>query len=200
MKYFKKFENKIFSNLPLNLQGIVRTPQFKEWFGDWENDPENSSKVVDENGEPLVVYHTTHNKKFDEFRKSFDHIIDNKFKQVYKGVDIPDDEWEDFKYKKENEDGVSEYSEFWFSTKKWGDSGYVLPCFLNIRNIAIGEDGDEGGQGIYYEYVRSGQDGLKIPNGQNTGGDFYVTTSPESIKLADGSNIAFNKNSKKITE
>ena len=35
----------------------VRTKAFKQWFGDWENDPENSSKVVDENGEPKVVYH-----------------------------------------------------------------------------------------------------------------------------------------------
>jgi len=34
----------------------VRTKAFKEWFGDWENDPANASKVVDENGEPLVVY------------------------------------------------------------------------------------------------------------------------------------------------
>jgi hypothetical protein len=34
----------------------VRTPEFKKWFGDWENDPENASKVVDENGEPLVTY------------------------------------------------------------------------------------------------------------------------------------------------
>ena len=37
----------------------VRTEAFKEWFGDWENDPENSSKVVDENGEPKVVFHGT---------------------------------------------------------------------------------------------------------------------------------------------
>ena len=37
----------------------VRTKAFKEWFGDWENDPENASKVIDENGEPLVVYHGT---------------------------------------------------------------------------------------------------------------------------------------------
>ena len=37
----------------------VRTKTFKEWFGDWENDPTNASKVVDENGEPLVVYHGT---------------------------------------------------------------------------------------------------------------------------------------------
>ncbi len=36
---------------------IVRTPAFKRWFGDWQNDPENASKVVDENGEPMVMYH-----------------------------------------------------------------------------------------------------------------------------------------------
>lgn len=36
----------------------VRTPAFKAWFGDWENDPNNASKVVNpETGEPLVVYH-----------------------------------------------------------------------------------------------------------------------------------------------
>ena len=35
----------------------VRTKAFKDWFGDWQNDPKNASKVVDENGEPLVVYH-----------------------------------------------------------------------------------------------------------------------------------------------
>ena len=34
----------------------VRTPSFKKWFGDWENDPQNASKVIDENGEPLPVY------------------------------------------------------------------------------------------------------------------------------------------------
>ncbi|WP_038173861.1 hypothetical protein, partial [Treponema pedis] len=33
----------------------VRTDSFKKWFGDWESDSEN--KVLDDNGEPLVVYH-----------------------------------------------------------------------------------------------------------------------------------------------
>ncbi len=47
-------------------QALIRTPAFKKWFGDWENDPENSSKVVDKNGEPLVVYHTT-DKDFYKF-------------------------------------------------------------------------------------------------------------------------------------
>jgi hypothetical protein len=48
------------SNLTPEQWKLVRTPQFKAWFGDWENDPENASKVVDENGEPLVVYHGTY--------------------------------------------------------------------------------------------------------------------------------------------
>ena len=38
----------------------VRTPSFKAWFGDWQNDPENASKVVNpQTGEPQVVYHST---------------------------------------------------------------------------------------------------------------------------------------------
>lgn len=44
----------------------VRTDSFKKWFGDWENAPEEASKVVDKNGEPLAVSHSTHNV-FDEF-------------------------------------------------------------------------------------------------------------------------------------
>lgn len=47
------------SNLTERQYAQVRTKAFKDWFGDWQNDPENASKVVDENGEPLVVYHGT---------------------------------------------------------------------------------------------------------------------------------------------
>ena len=45
------------SNLTERQYAQVRTKAFKDWFGDWENNSENASKVVDENGEPLVVYH-----------------------------------------------------------------------------------------------------------------------------------------------
>jgi len=47
------------TNLTAEQWHTVRTPEFKVWFGDWENDPENASKVLDENSEPLVVYHGT---------------------------------------------------------------------------------------------------------------------------------------------
>jgi len=56
------------SNLTHEQWHLVRTPEFKAWFGDWENSPEIASKVVDENGEPLVVYHGT-NQNFNEFKK-----------------------------------------------------------------------------------------------------------------------------------
>jgi hypothetical protein len=56
----------------------VRTPQFKEWFGDWEafakkqggvwnDDNGEVSKAVDKNGEPLVVYHGTDTGGFSSF-------------------------------------------------------------------------------------------------------------------------------------
>ena len=56
----------------------VRTPAFKDWFGDWEkfagmkggvwNDANKEvSKVVDDNGEPLVVYHGTDTGGFTRF-------------------------------------------------------------------------------------------------------------------------------------
>jgi len=56
------------SNLKEDLWIKVRTQSFKTWFGEWENDPENSSNVIDENGEPLVVYHGTFTE-FEEFKK-----------------------------------------------------------------------------------------------------------------------------------
>lgn len=55
------------SNLPERLYAQVRTKEFKDWFGDWQNDPENASKVVDENGEPRIVYHGSDQYGFDIF-------------------------------------------------------------------------------------------------------------------------------------
>lgn len=44
------------SNLPKEFYDYVRTDEFKSWFGDWENKSNNSSKIVDENGEPMIYY------------------------------------------------------------------------------------------------------------------------------------------------
>lgn len=58
---YMKAPNGSDTNLNERQWAQVRTKEFKNWFGDWENDPENASKVVDENGEPRVVYHGTNN-------------------------------------------------------------------------------------------------------------------------------------------
>lgn len=47
----------------------VRMKSFKDWFGDWENNPKEASKILDENGEPLVVYHGSgRQERFYEFK------------------------------------------------------------------------------------------------------------------------------------
>ena len=64
----------------------VRTPAFKAWFGDWENNPESASKVVDENGEPMVVFHgTTAKSKFTSFNAHSPNFFthDAEYAKVY---------------------------------------------------------------------------------------------------------------------
>ena len=48
----------------------VYSDEFFNWFGDWTaEEKDNVSKVVDENGEPLVAWHGTEDK-FEIFDKS----------------------------------------------------------------------------------------------------------------------------------
>ena len=61
-EHWMKAPNGEDTNLTEDQWLTVRTPAFKAWFGDWENDPKNASKVIDENGEPKVVYHGTKRK------------------------------------------------------------------------------------------------------------------------------------------
>ena len=48
------------TKLPQKLWIDVRTPNFKRFFGDWENHPETiHPKLLDENGEPRVFWHNS---------------------------------------------------------------------------------------------------------------------------------------------
>ena len=99
----------------------VRTTNFKNWFGDWENDPDNASKVVDENGEPLVVWHGR-SAEFNTFEKKegvrFIMGLEDKVKA------------EGFFFSPNK--GLAE--EFAYnSSRHRGGKANVIPCFLNIR-------------------------------------------------------------------
>ena len=50
----------------MNIMDATQSQQFKRWFGDWQNHPENASKVVNADGTPKVVYHGT-DKAFNVF-------------------------------------------------------------------------------------------------------------------------------------
>lgn len=64
------------STLSKEVAAKVHSPEFKAWFGDWEKDPQNASKVINpETGEPKethviprAVYHGR-SRKFDAFKE-----------------------------------------------------------------------------------------------------------------------------------
>ena len=43
----------------MKVSEATQSRQFKRWFGDWQNDPANASKVVNRDGTPKVLYHQT---------------------------------------------------------------------------------------------------------------------------------------------
>lgn len=83
---FMKAPNGKNSNLTERQWLQVRTKAFKNWFGDWENNPKEASKVVDENGEPLVVYHGQ-DSSFKEFHPNtptrFNRTKENNLKKKF---------------------------------------------------------------------------------------------------------------------
>lgn len=92
----------------------TETKQFKQFFGDWQNDPANASKVVDESGSPLVVYHGTNaNKDFNVFD-----TWGSNFGLVGQGS-----------YFTENRDIAEQYTK-----KGKGTNPRIYEAYLNIRN------------------------------------------------------------------
>ena len=94
------------SRLPYREWVTVRTPSFINWFGDWMNDPENASKVVDENGEPKIVYHGT----------MYDFSVFEAGQGAYYGAGL-------------YFAGHREFAENWTH-----GMGRVVAAFLNLRN------------------------------------------------------------------
>ncbi|HFC6347142.1 TPA: PLxRFG domain-containing protein [Neisseria lactamica] len=145
----------------------VRTPEFKAWFGDWENDPDNASKVVNpKTGEPLVVYHYTE-EQFDTFNL-------NKARQ---SSDIPA-----FFFTTDPEMGM-EYG------------SHEMQVFLNIRNpadkpvISSGKDGKALREGL----VQNGFDGTVVDDSYDGHLSIeYAALRPNQIKSATGNTGAFD--------
>nr|MCR5606112.1 hypothetical protein [Treponema sp.] len=155
------------SNLYENQWLQVRTPSFKKWFGDWENDPANASKVLDENGEPLVVYHGTDADFtiFDASKSRANMDIQGNF-----------------------------FSPWDIDAQGYGPN--VRAFYLNIRNPANSSQGysalntykgqNEAGIKARELLKSKGFDGVNNDNEE------YIAFEPNQIKSATDNNGAFN--------
>lgn len=166
----------------------IYTQEFKNWFGDWENDPENSSKIVDGQGYPLTVYHGT--------GSNFNQFLEEKIGEGAGGND-----WgEGFYFTKYN-DVASNYAE-----REENNSPNVIPVYLSIKNPVsieklIQENREIAGmlqdpypgddlRGILIDMGYDGiiyQDGLEI-----------IAFSAEQIKSAIGNSGNFKRDEKNI--
>lgn len=67
----------------LILKAKTYSNEFFNWFGDWTSDDKtNVSKAVDDNGEPMVTYHTV-SERFSPSFKKFDTHIEGRRTAIY---------------------------------------------------------------------------------------------------------------------
>ena len=165
------------SNLDLRQWAQVRTKAFKSWFGDWESDPAHASKVVDRNGEPMVVYHGTREGGFSEF--SNDHASKHSFSPVgaiWFSNDL---------------DRARSYSGTRSEVTAFGEDeecAGVYSCFLNVREMVISDfDGAdwEGTGHELYELRMEDEQGHFVDLVQNSEGFDYFKSAEEAEAEAE---------------
>ena len=155
----------------------TETPEFKRWFG--------NSKVVDENGDPLVVYHGT-TGAFDVFDTRRQPVNDDGYMGVgsYFIADRKDAEnYADMA--QDNAPGAPRVIEAYLSIK----NPYRLP------GDSRGTYGMTREQAIKWtdDLIARGYDGVV-----NTDGSEWVAFRPEQIKSAIGNSGAFDPNNPDI--
>ena len=198
------------SNLTDSQYKLVRTPAFKQWFGDWEFNPSEASKVVDENGEPLVVYHSSR-YEFNTFKTKKvktstiqGHSIGSYFSNSEKESKRYGDKTRayflkfkkplDFTDIKENsgKKGVLEFVERLPITNSLKHS-IIYNSYEPIAYIIL-ENADKTEKII--SKIKKKNDGIIFY--ENEPNITYVAFEPNQIKLADGTNTTFDSNNNDI--
>jgi len=160
----------------------VRTPSFKQWFGDWENNPKGASKVVDENGEPLVVYHGS---PFGEFNAFTESGLKNVSPKDAKGHYFTSDY------------GVAQaYGSGQYGGSMRGAQATVYASYLKINNPEYILDNNHRHWYIKQDKKDSlasdGKDGVIYRDSKDTMNDEYIAFDPTQIKSATGNSGAFD--------
>lgn len=161
----------------------VRTKFFKDWFGDWENDHKNASKVVDENGEPLVVYHGTSADIGAFDRNKIGSATDRG--AFGKG----------FYFAAKHGNGMK-YAGTAGAYSASSDGGNIVPAFLNIRSPLLTQASEYGKVSDF-----QGHDGVMVEDatrGNRGPTEEIVAFSPNQIKSAIGNAGTFSSRSDRI--
>ena len=181
------------SNLTEKQYVQVRTKAFKDWFGDWENNPSEASKVVDENGEPKVVYHNTpfeFNGIFDMNHKSrllpgisepFGHVGTQETANKIKGTQFA--LFLNVKNPLETPDFVHETVSSMLS-ELYKQGIISREKYSSLRGISNSELRDL--------MLSLGYDGTKYENKAEKGGTSYSFIAPNQIKSATDNIGAFS--------
>ena len=56
----------------MEIDDVTKSLQFLDWFGDWLNTPSKASKVVNDDGTPMIVYHGSESGNIKTFRTTND--------------------------------------------------------------------------------------------------------------------------------
>ena len=191
---FMKAPNGKSTNLTERQWLQVRTKAFKEWFGDWENNPKDASKAVDENGEPLVVYHYTDNENLTEFSTEFDNFF-SKTGGTKNAIFF-------------TTDNVVPGSEDNFLTSRKAK----LSLFLNIKNLEVfhGTKEDLHKQGTSYREIvnksskrKGSENGIVLTgfdDNKKENQTIYVVHNPNQIKSATDNIGTFSKTNNNIAD
>jgi hypothetical protein len=160
----------------------VRTENFKAWFGDWENNPKGASKVVDENGEPLVVYHGS---PFGEFNAFTESGLKNVSPKDAKGHYFTSDY------------GVAQaYGSGQYGGSMRGAQATVYASYLKINNPEYILDNNHRHWYIKQDKKDSlasdGKDGVIYRDSKDTMNDEYIAFDPNQIKSATGNAGTFS--------
>jgi DNA repair protein RadC len=195
------------SNLTPEQYKLVRTPEFKAWFGDWENSPETASKVVDSNGEPLVAYHSG-NEGITVFDKERVGSTKASGKQVDMGFYFGDKETASLfdRYKYETYEVFLNIRTPYYVDVKQEVREYAYDYKDNpeeskpITDIWEGKTGETRNSAVdFYDFdpyeinnraTEQGCDGFIVIGVD--GSFLYNVFEPTQIKLADGSNTTFD--------
>ena len=143
----------------------TQTEAFKRWFGE--------SKVVDENGRPIVAYHGTGAPPFNEF-----------FAKSMPGPEIAG--W---------------FSEDRFQASQYAgtaDRGRVYPVYLRIENPRDLPREPKNKPLILWEQPVEGHDGVLITPFMPPGKRIWVAYNAEQVKSATGNTGAFERTKKDI--